>query len=149
MPSKIDLRNQQIGGRHRAMARYYMIAHRVSNTNEKKNKKYCGIEVRVGKEEFIAWFMERDFPGCSVDRIDSSGHYELSNMQVIPLSHNIRKDKTFCRDGTSRCRSCGQTKQVSEFCIDRRLSTGITTLCKRCERVRSRAKYHAAQQSLH
>ena len=133
MPSKIDLRHKQIGGKHRAMSRYYMLLHRV-NTETDKNNCYRGIEVRVTKEDFINWFMERDFEGCSVDRIDSTGHYELSNMQVIPLALNIGKDKIKAKDGKCVCFACQQEKPLEEFVRDsRRQITGRTTICKVCE----------------
>lgn len=86
MPSKIDKRHKEIGGRHRALSRYHMIVHRVENAHLPRNSGYKGILVLVSKDEFIEWFMPRDFPGCSVDRIDNKGHYQLSNMQVIPLT---------------------------------------------------------------
>lgn len=136
MPSKNDTRYKQIGGRHRALSRYYMLLNRVQALT-KKNCRYEGVEVRVSKEDFVAWFMPRDFKGCSVDRKEKTGHYELSNMQVIPLSVNIAKDKVLARDGQTRCYACRATKPLEDFVRDnRRLTTGRSTICKPCEAVR-------------
>ena len=84
MPYKNDVRYKTIGHKHRAEARYYMMCNRC-NSETDKNRSYVDVEVILSKEYFITWFMERDFEGCSVDRVDSKGNYELSNMQVICL----------------------------------------------------------------
>ena len=136
MPSKIDKRHKEIGGRHRAQSRYHMIVHRVENAHLPRNSGYKGILVLVSKDEFIEWFMPRDFPGCSVDRIDNKGHYQLSNMQVIPLTQNIAKDRVIARDGVCRCYSCGNTKPINSFAVDKRRQNGRSTICKACDATR-------------
>jgi hypothetical protein len=134
MAKKIDMRHKEIGGKNRAMSRYYMLLSRVKNTDNSKNANYRGVHVLVGKDEFIEWFMKRDFAGCSVDRINNDGHYELSNMQVIALTQNIAKDKLIASNGTSRCYICMKEKSLDEFVRDkRRLMTGRTTCCKSCD----------------
>lgn len=147
MPSKIDTRHTQIGGRHRAASRYAMIVHRVTHTNTSKNNKYKGVEVRVSREEFIEWFMTRDFHGCSVDRINKEGHYELSNMQIIPLRANIAKDKLKFIDGLGVCYRCKEKKPIDDFVADkRRVHTGKTTICKKCDATREKNQSEAARQ---
>lgn len=140
MPSKVDNRHKIIGGRHRALSRYYMMLSRVKNCHLPKNRKYEGIEVRVEKEDFIAWFQARDFVGCSVDRIDPSGHYELSNMQVIDSRLNAGKDRVLLNeDGTRTCSTCKTNKTVAEFVKDkRRFILGVGSICKVCDAKRSR-----------
>lgn len=134
MAKKPDTRHAQIGGRKRALSRYSMIKHRVENTHLPKNRGYVGVELRVDKETFVAWFMERDFKGCSVDRIDVSGHYELENMQVVSLAWNIARDKLKHVDGFCVCYACGQSKPSEAFAVDkRRLHTGRSTICKSCD----------------
>jgi hypothetical protein len=134
MPSKQDTRHRKIGGRHRAVSRYAMLLNRVTNTETSRNKSYKGIEVRVSRDEFIDWFMPRDFEGCSVDRIEKSGHYELSNMQLISLQKNIAKDKLKHKDGFCICYSCKQEKTSDKFVADkRRMHTGLSTICKQCD----------------
>lgn len=140
MPSKRDTRHRDIGGTHRAMSRYYMLKHRIEHSGENpKSACYAGVELRCSKEEFIAWFIARDFAGCSVDRIDKDGHYELGNMQVIPLAENIAKDKVIARGGISRCYSCKRQKPLDDFVRDRRRLNGHSTICKPCESQRRRA----------
>lgn len=134
MPSKNDVRYKVIGGIDRARARYCMIRNRITNTHTRKNAGYFGVKLLVEKEEFIKWFMPLDFSGCSVDRIDKKGNYELSNMQVISLSENIAKDKLIAKDGFCRCYSCKQEKPIEQFVADkRRMTTGRSTCCKECD----------------
>lgn len=141
MPAKVDNRHKDIGGKHRALTRYYLMLSRCNNTHLRKNRKYAGVKVLVGKDEFVAWFMERDFTRCSVDRIDPSGNYELSNMRVIGLSQNIAKDKLIARDGMCRCWRCCQEKPIDDFVKDsRRKFTGRSTICKPCEVERTSMK---------
>lgn len=141
MTSKVDFRHREIGGHHRALSRYYMIANRLKTTHRRRNSKYAGIELRVSKEDFIKWFMARDYDGCSVDRIDVNGHYELSNMQVIPLALNMSKDRVKARDGCCECYSCKKIKPIENFAVDKRRRTGHSTICKSCDN--SRKKNHS------
>lgn len=136
----VDNRHKIIGGRHRALSRYYMMLSRTKNCHEPKNLKYKGIKVLVDKEDFIAWFQVRDFAGCSVDRIDPNGHYELSNMQVIDGKLNAGKDKVLVNeDGARTCVKCKTNKSLAEFAKDkRRLILGVGSICKKCDANRSK-----------
>lgn len=147
MVLKIDNRHKVIGGRHRALARYHMLCNRVKNSHLLKNKSYLNIKVLVGKEAFISWFMPRDYIGCSVDRMDSSGHYELSNMQIIPLLVNIAKDHLKVKNGMRICCSCKKEKILSDFVQDLRISIGVSTRCKSCEADRTNTYYHTRKNS--
>ena len=95
----------------------------------------------ISKDDFVKWFMENDFAGASVDRIDKYGDYALGNVQLIPLADNIAKDKTKARDGYCVCYTCGEKKPLSEFAVDHRRRNGHTTVCKECDRIRGREKY--------
>lgn len=124
-----------------------MISHRLNHTDEKKNIHYSGIELKVSKEDFIEWFMALDFEGCSVDRIDKHGHYELSNMQVISLSDNIAKDKLIAKDGVCTCYSCKETKPIDQFAADkRRKHTGKSTICRECDNSREKTETKEAKE---
>ncbi len=137
MPSKNDTRYALIGGRHRALSRYCMIVNRLKNTHRSKNAGYMGVQLLVSKDEFIGWFSARDFEGCSVDRIDPRGHYELSNMQVIPLGLNCAKDNLKAIDGMCECYVCKKSKTMEQFAVDkRRKQTGRSTICKACDNAR-------------
>ena len=59
----------------------------------------AGVEVRMSREEYVAWcesqkdviegmIARNEKP--SIDRING-GHYELGNMQIVPLKDNCRK----------------------------------------------------------
>ena len=131
----------KIGCRRRANNKYNAILSRLSKTNRKKNENYIGVQLRVSRKEFIDWFMPLDFEGASIDRIDANGHYEISNMQVIPLSENIRKDKVKAKNGFCECYKCHQIKPISDFCKDKKRKNGHKTICLDCERERQREKY--------
>jgi hypothetical protein len=146
MPSKNDNRHKIIGGRHRALARYYMMCHRVKNTRTSKNASYKGVQVLVSKEDFVKWFMARDFERCSIDRIDNNGHYDLLNMQVIPLTENIAKDKRLANNGVCRCYVCKQQKTLNDFVSDNRRTTGKSTICKACDSKRVKNESREARE---
>lgn len=129
-----------IGSRRRANNRYNAIVSRIRGYNNKKSGSYVGIKLLVSREEFISWYMPKDFAGASVDRINAKKHYSLDNMQVIPLRENIRKDKIKAKDGSCICCVCKQIKPISEFCVDKRSWNGHSTICKECERERCREK---------
>lgn len=141
-----DLRYKQIGGRKRALSRFSMIQNRLKNTHLPKNKNYIGVLLLVSKEDFVTWFMARDYEGCSVDRIDKTGHYELSNMQILPLKVNIAKDKLKWVCSFCECYVCKLTKLIDEFSVDkRRLTTGRSTICKSCDAKRYKNVSNAAK----
>lgn len=133
MSRKQDLRYKSIGHPHRAESRYYMILNRLKRTDRTKNKHYKNITMEISKEEFIQWFIERDFPGCSVDRIDNTKNYTLDNIQMISLADNIRKDKVKAHDGKCECCRCKKIKPLEEFAKDKRRANGYTTICKQCD----------------
>lgn len=136
-----DFRNRIIGSKRRATNHYNLIINRLKDTGRPKNKTYKGIKMLIDKEAFIKWFMENDFIGASVDRIDKNKDYSFDNIQLIPLSENIRKDKLKAKNGMCECFVCHQTKPLEEFVKDSRRITGRTTICLDCERKRGREKY--------
>lgn len=136
MPSKVDNRHKQIGGRHRAASRFAMIRNRLANPVG-KNACYAGVKLLISKEDFIAWFMANDFPGASVDRIKVEKHYEAGNLQLIPTGINSGKDKTKAVDGKCECYRCHKLKPLNEFVKEsRRRINGRSTICIECERLR-------------
>jgi hypothetical protein len=138
----------KIGSRRRANNKYNAILTRLNTTTRNKNKNYVGIELRVTREDFIEWYMPLDFEGASVDRIDKHGHYELSNMQVIPLDENIRKDKIKAKNDHCECYVCKTTKPLEEFSVDNRRKNGRSTICKACENIRGKEKYHRLKKKI-
>lgn len=130
-----------IGSRKRANNKYNAILCRTRGYGNRKNDKYRGVEVKVSRSEFIEWYMPRDFDGASVDRIDPTKGYELSNMQVIPMSLNASKDKVKASDGTCECGVCHEVKPLDQFVRERRRLNGYSTICKSCEAQRSKVKY--------
>jgi hypothetical protein len=116
-----------------------MIQHRINNPVG-RNSGYAGVELRIGREDFIAWFMPRDYAGCSVDRVKVEGHYEIGNIEVIPMPINAIKDRMKAKDGQCECYSCHEIKPLNEFVKDKRRKTGHGTICLVCERERTRGR---------
>jgi hypothetical protein len=136
-----DTRYLDIGSRKRAVSRYCMMKHRTKHTDTSRNKSYAGISVDVSLEDFVEWFMPKDFAGCSVDRVDKTKGYSLDNMQVVPLWFNIAKDKVKAVDGKTECYVCKITKPLPEFVQSRnRKLTGYSNICLECERTRDRSR---------
>lgn len=132
-----DERYKIIGGKHRALSRYYMILNRIHNSNRNKNKVYQNIQMLIDKDTFVKWFMEHDFEGASVDRIDKNKDYSMDNIQMIPLAENIRKDRVKAKNGMCICYKCGENKPLELFAVDKRRQNGHTTICKACDSKRT------------
>ena len=125
-----------VGTRERASYRYSQMESRCRNGNNCNHLKN-GIKVIVEKEDFISWFIGLDFDGASVDRIDPLKHYEWGNIQVIAMSDNCSKDKKApIVDGKKRCRSCDDWTCIDALAKDKRLASGVTNICKKCDNKR-------------
>jgi hypothetical protein len=135
-----DDRYSIIGHKHRALSRYYMILNRLNNTNRNKNTCYQNIKMLIDKDTFISWFMENDFEGASVDRIDKTKDYTIDNIQMLPLDENIRKDKIKAKNGMCECYVCKETKPLEMFAKDKRRKNGHSTICKKCDVQRKKRK---------
>ena len=70
-----------------------------ANNKSGNHPAYAKIEVRMEEHKFLYWAVAElphfryRFPGKrpSIDRIAGDGHYELSNLQLIPVGENSRK----------------------------------------------------------
>lgn len=125
-----------------------MIKNRIENTHRSRNKNYEGVELLVNLEEFIEWFSKNDYEGCSVDRIDKDGNYELSNMQIIPTWANCGKDKLRIIDRKKECRACKEYKSFEDMVKSKRnLLTGLDDICRSCERVRAKSRRENATEA--
>lgn len=130
---KHDNRHKIIGGKHRALSRYYMILNRLKNNDRDRNRCYKDIEISLDKNEFVEWFMKHDFEGASVDRIDNKKGYSMDNIQLIPSDENMRKDRMKAKDGVCQCYRCKEYKPLEMFAVDKRRVTGHATVCKACD----------------
>lgn len=106
-----------------------------------------GIEIRFTRAEFFAWCLSQtqviwDIHGAeqtpSINRIDSLGHYEPGNVEVIPLRANLNQKRPAKRNSvTSRlnslppryCLACGKLLQRNR--IDAEKSETITQFRRR------------------
>ncbi len=122
------------------------------NAADRHARIYAGIEVRMTRQEFLAWaipiyseWMKQhpdDTP--SVDRKDPTGHYEIGNLQIISLSDNsqiTRRNKTWSAPpGTAWCSGCKDYHPVANFGTRTPLAwcpDGLRTYCHQCESKRT------------
>jgi hypothetical protein len=112
------------------------------------SKSYANIEVRISREDFIAWavpeyekwFREHSNLTPSIDRKDSTGHYELGNLQLVEVQSNRRKASKFVNDnaplGTKWCPKCSRFRNHDEFYKMEKPSAhdpmGLYVRCKEC-----------------
>ena len=121
----IDLRGQVVERRKRALNRYCMIRNRMKNTERSRNRTYKNKEFALDKEEFVKWFMENDFKGASVDRIDNTKGYTMDNLQLLPIKDNISKDHRKAVNGSCECYVCHEVKPLEEIVDAITRNTGV------------------------
>lgn len=142
--------------RYRANAVWSALLQRIGNSNG-KNPSYAAVELRMTKEEFIEWVIPKyaeflaQHPGesPSIDRIDPNGHYEISNLRVIPLAENCRlspqKHNLHAPEGQAWRTACKAYKSRSEFYKNRCQPHGLQHRCKLCvKQRRSKTLLHQA-----
>lgn len=135
-------RKRDTSPRNNALRAWRHLNDRVKN-DERYIKK--GIQVLVEKEEFISWYCDNWFKGCMVDRIDNTGHYELSNIQLISqFEHNekARVDRLALlgvveQEGFRYCYGCEEVKRTEEFYrkarkVSKANPLGLDEKCKSC-----------------
>lgn len=129
-------------------------------------KCYRNVEVRMTRAEFIAWavpqyeawFREHPAVTPSVDRIRSTGHYELGNLQLIPVAENRLKNSRhknkFAPEGTHWCCRCQSYLSNSDFYSSTAWVTasnplGLSGYCKKCQCKKCYAAFKKRKSELH
>lgn len=84
---------------------------RCGNPNDIKYAYYGGkgIKVKMSKLELARiWVRDnaKDLNKPSIDRINSDGHYEVSNCRFIEMSENVRRPYVATKDNTKLCFRC-------------------------------------------
>lgn len=109
------------------------------------SKCYANIEVRMTRDEFIAWaipqyeawFRDRPNEIPSIDRIDSKGHYEIVNLRLIERIANIAQSSKFknnkAPEGQLWCSACQQYLPIENFSRDSHDPYGRRGYCKSCD----------------
>ena len=121
----------------------------------KRYRSYVGIEVRMTLEEFLAWAVPeyeawlKEAPDVTptLDRKDSTKHYEIGNLQLITQSENSKKSRAnkHLHDkvpaGLKLCGRCKTAKPFSEFSPCASGTFGLNGYCRLCtnERARNRS----------
>ena len=140
--------------RRKSIVQYGHIRRRIQRPRYEEK----GIELRISREDFIAWYSESYFRGCVVDRKDDKGHYEIGNMNLItPTEHNRKKRKdrlenlgiveTFGR----YCYQCRQEKPFESFYqkkakVSEWNTLGLSEECAECTR-KHRTNYYKEKKS--
>lgn len=115
------------------------------------SKCYENVQVRMTREEFMAWAVpkyrewfaahpSRKGPDNkpTIDRIDTLGHYELGNIQLISFAANLAKKATVntnAPEGTRWCPRCKAYIPLAEF-----YDSVSQAYCKKCTNKISREK---------
>lgn len=114
--------------------------------------KYKTVTNLLDKNEFIDWYVENYFDGCQVDRINDSGHYEMSNVQLLSKEEHNHKRKLerdgYVKDGFKKCNFCIEIKPKTRefFGVHKRNASsfnplGLRGICKECENIKRRERY--------
>lgn len=126
---------------HKAVQAWHDLNKRVREQSE-----YSHVEIRVTREEFIAWLTPKltawlaSTPEIrpSVDREDPTGHYELDNLRLISLSENSRRTRNHhnvhAPSGQAWCGKCQKYKPRVEFAKNAHKPHGLQNHCRVCRK---------------
>lgn len=108
-------------------------------TNINLYPSYVGVRVKISRDDFMKWaipaiskFVELN-PSVrpSVDRIDSDGHYELSNLRIISQPENSARCGDIENRRLGRQVSCLLHESISQEEFVDELSDLIVDLCNK------------------
>lgn len=117
---------------------------RRSHNNDGMHPTYRDVDIRMTKEEFLLWAVPalREWYAHSpqstptLDRIDSSGHYEISNLRLLTAKENTHyrgsNKNVYAPKGMAWCSVCKTYLPKINFYSDSRKMNGLQTRCKNC-----------------
>jgi len=115
------------------------------NARAGKQQSYEHVQVRMTRRDFLDWaipefsvWMRNNALLCpSLDRIDSSGHYELGNLRVIARGENSalagNHMNVHAQAGSAWCHVCASYLPVNEFWKSSNSFNGLQHRCKACQ----------------
>lgn len=128
-----------------------------------RDQGYESVECRITLSDFVSWFeveyvqwrSENPDSEMSIDRKDSTGHYEIGNIRIRDRWENVRDRRRNMNlrapEGTAYCSGCRVYKPLSEFWKNRSSFAGVENKCKDCKRpgniARMRARRHRTKPS--
>ena len=126
----------------KATTMWYNIVERAQDKRG-NNPTYQHIKLLMTRDEFISWVIpqleqwKHPLVGTknspSIDRINTTGHYELSNLQLLTKSeHCKKKTRIESPTGTSWCIGCKQHIPIEHFARDNKRVSGVKPRCKFC-----------------
>jgi len=141
---------QKIKSKNRTTAKrgsevYTAINDRLTNEKRLANReRYRSINNLMTRDEFVEWYVPNYFAGCTLDRKDNDGDYEIDNIQMLSkVEHNHKKRLDRLGEYTLKenvpCSKCGTIKHYTEFYknktgINKYNPYGIRSECKSCQR---------------
>lgn len=115
---------------------------------------YASVEVRISRADFMAWavpqyeawFREHPDVTPSIDRIESSGHYEAGNLRLISRSKNCQRRRgarnIHAPQGTRWCGGCQAYLPLANFHVKAKTKAnphGYANECRPCTNTRRNA----------
>ena len=129
----------------KAGAMWSNIIQRVENKNGRAPA-YANIKLKLTKDQFLGWVIPELEKWCktnkiedvSLDRINTTKHYELGNLQLVTKGENSLK-RAFCKnihspEGKAWCGKCKNYLSVDNFHKCKTRFNGLNARCKRCQR---------------
>jgi len=142
---KRDLYRQTPKGKAAMM--WTNITARAENRNG-TNPQYTYVKVLMTREEFIEWAVKElekfsVLDNLSIDRKQNDGHYEISNLQLLSLDDNRRKQgkNYFAPSGYVWCSKCKDYLLENKFHKNSTSVSGFQSFCKECRH--ERRKIHS------
>jgi hypothetical protein len=117
-----------------------------------RNKCYAGIQLRMTRDEYLAWAVPAYTewlaanPGkvASIDRIRSEGHYEIGNLQILEHVENARRSSHLknlkAPGGMAWCSGHRAYLPKGEFYAHTRRH-GVSSECQQCTKQRTQRDY--------
>lgn len=124
---------------------------KTSSTNN-KNSCYIGVKILLTKEEFYEWVVPelkkwietKLIEDASIDRIDSTKHYEVGNLQLLPVIDNsLKRDynkNVNAPDGYAWCYKCKDYLITGKFYKSKHRPNGLAGICIEHEHLRKIAR---------
>jgi hypothetical protein len=107
---------------------------------------YAKVKLKMTLDEWLEWAVpeytnfNKKYPNLSpnVSRKGDKGHYEIGNIDIVPVKVNQDNRKMIGQaiDGIKRCSTCKKKKKISEFTKKRSCRDGLDNHCKKCKSIR-------------
>lgn len=135
----------------KALQLWYGLRSRAENP---KLPTYRNVKVKISKQDFLEWALKEldkwvkdgyTVKVATLDRINSDGHYEKGNLQLLTKEENSKKkdcNKNLnAPEGFAWCGKCKAYFPKESFTKDKRNWHGLRTVCKQCTQNYDKQRY--------